>query len=699
MRARLAATAAVALGALLAALALAKVPALERFVLKAGDLQRSLLADPARAERRIVLVAVDQASIDHFERDNIPFPWPRSLYKPLLEHCARGGAAAVLFDVLFNNRTPWGEETDAEFADGIRGNGRVFLASSFSRGAAGGGPLEPRLSLAVEGAPPPALRRDAASAPLPSLLEAAAGIGSVTVTPDEDGVARRIPIGVVFAGRLVPGLAFAPIALGGNAVRFEPKRARLGDLAVPLDDSGSLLVRFHGERRGYRRYSAAEVITSGIAAAEGKTPAVPAEAFRGAFVIVGYTAPGLLDLKPTPLAAVAPAFEVHAAALDNVLNRDFLATAPAAATVMLAFATAAAVAAAVTLLPVAGAAAAILGVAGAAAAALAAAYRAGWLLDLFTVAAAAVVAIIGAAVYRYQTEGRQRRFVAGAFSRYVSPQVVKRILEDPSRLALGGERRELTLFFSDLQGFTSISETMGPAELVGFLNEYTTLMADVVTGFDGTIDKYIGDSVMAFWGAPLPQPDHARRAVLAAATCQERLRPFCDGLVARGGPRLVTRIGINSGVCIVGNMGSRDRFDYTAIGDTVNQASRLEGINKVYGTLVIASDSTWQAAQGAAFGRPLDRVRVKGKADPVAIHELMAIAGSETTAQRALAEAYAKAYAAYQERQWQRTIDLAGAILLTVDDGPSKVLLERARAFLSAPPPPDWDGVWTLTSK
>ena len=260
----------------------------------------------------------------------------------------------------------------------------------------------------------------------------------------------------------------------------------------------------------------------------------------------------------------------------------------------------------------------------------------------------------------------------------------------------------MTLFFSDLQGFTSISEGMSPQELVAFLNEYTTLMADVITGpgLDGTIDKYIGDSVMAFWGAPLPQPDHARRGLLAALACQERLRPFCDGLVARGGPRLVTRIGLNTGTCVVGNMGSRDRFDYTAIGDTVNQASRLEGINKVYGTLIIASESTWQAAPGAAFGRLLDRVRVKGKAEPVAIYEAMAPAGSETEAMRALAAAYAEALAAYQGRQWQRTIELAEAILRTTPgDGPSKTLIERARAFMAEPPPENWDGVWTLKTK
>ena len=702
MRAKLILGLIVPLLAVALALGLGRLPGVDLLALKAGDVQRRLLADPERADRRIVWIDVDQASLDHFERDNVAYPWPRSLYNPLLEHCARGGAAAVLFDVLFNNLSPWGEETDAEFAAGIRGNGRVFLAAAFSSGEAAGGPLDPRLSLPVEGVPPAGLRRAAASAPLPPLRAAAAGIGSVTLRPDGDGAVRSLPIGVLFEGRLVPGLAFAPFAAAAQAARFEPGRAHLGDLDLPIDDQGRLLVRFHGTRGDYRRYSAAQVITSALAAAEGRTPAVPAEAFRGAYVIVGATAPGLLDLKPTPLAAGAAGFEVHVAAIDNLLNGDFLRPAPPAATAGLALAAAAVVVAAVGFLPVAAGAGAAAGVVAATFAVLAAAYRAGWFLDPWAVGVSLLLAVIGAAVGRYTTEGREKRFIAGAFARYVSPKVVRQILADPARLALGGERRDVTLLFSDLQGFTSISETMSPQQLVAFLNDYTTLMADVITGpgLDGTIDKYIGDSVMAFWGAPLPQPDHARRGLLAALACQERLRPFCDGLVARGGPRLVTRIGLDSGTCVVGNMGSRDRFDYTAIGDTVNQASRLEGINKVYGTLIIASASTWQAAPGTAFGRRLDRVRVKGKAEPVAIYEALAPAGSETAAMRALVEAYDEAYAAYRGRQWGRTIELAGALLAAAPaDGPSRVLLERARAFLAEQPPGDWDGVWNLKSK
>jgi len=702
MRGKFVAVMIVALLAVAIARGLGRIPGVDLLALKAGDVQRRLLADPERADRRIVVIEVDQASLDHFERDNIAYPWPRSLYNPLLQHCARGGAAAVLFDVLFNNLSPWGEETDTEFAAGIRRNGHVFLAAAFSSAAASGVPLDPRLSIEAEGAPPEALRRAGVSPPLPAISAAAAGIGSVTLQPDADGAVRRVPVGVLFEGRLIPGLSFAPFVAGEKVARFELGRVRLGGLTVPLDDQGSLLVRYHGRRSDYRRYSAAEVITSALAAAEGKIPAVPAEVFRGAYVIIGSTAPGLLDLKPTPLAATAPGFEVHVAVIDNMLNGDFLKQAPLALTAALALASAALVAAALTFLPVAAGAGAAVAAVGGAVAILAATYRAGLFLDPWTIGVSLLLAVIGASVRRYTTEGKDKRFIAGAFARYVSPKVVKQILADPRLLALGGERRDVTLFFSDLQGFTSISEGMNPPELVAFLNEYTTLMADVITGpgLDGTIDKYIGDSVMAFWGAPLPQPDHARRGLLAALACQERLRFFCDDLVARGGPRLVTRIGLNSGTCVVGNMGSRDRFDYTAIGDTVNQASRLEGINKVYGTLIIASESTWQAAPGTAFGRLLDRVRVKGKAEPVAIYEALAPAGSETEALRALAVAYAGALTAYQGRQWQRTIELSESILRTTPgDGPSKVLIERARAFMLEPPPENWDGVWTLKTK
>jgi adenylate cyclase len=699
MRARIVALLLVPLLALAAVLALSRLPAAEIFALKTSDLQFRLFADPRRHDPRIVLVEVDQASLDHFDRDNISFPWPRSLYNPLVEYCVRGGAKAVLFDVLFNNSSPYGEETDAEFAAAIRASGRVYLAAAFSEGVAAGPGLDARFGLPYTGPAPAALERGAVSLPLPPLREAVAGIGNVIVQPDADGVYRRVPLGVLFRGRFVPGLAAAPVAARAASVRFEPGRLLLGDRAIPVDERGNLIVRFHGGRRTYQAYSAAGVITSALAAAEGRPTTVSAAAFRDAYVVVGYAAPGLYDLKATPLSSKAPAFEMHAVVLDNLLHGDFLAAAPAAVSAAAAFTAAAVVGAAVLFLPVWGAAAAVAALGAGLFAATGAAFRAGTLLDLWSVAAAALFALVGTAVYRYQTEGRQRRFLASAFSRYVSPKLVHQLIADPKRLALGGERRELTLFFSDLQGFTSIAETTTPQQLVAFLNEYTTLMAGVVYEYDGTVDKYIGDAVMAFWGAPLPQPDHARRALLAALTCQERLLPFVERLAAAGGPRLVTRIGLNTGECVVGNMGSRDRFDYTAIGDTVNQASRLEGINKVYGTLVLASETAWSAAGGVAYGRLVDRVRVKGKERPVALYEPLAVAGAETPRMRLLKERYEEAFAAYAGRAWERALELTGEILRDGEDGPSRVLAERARAFLAEPPPPAWDGVYTARTK
>ncbi len=675
-------------------------PAGEIFALKAGDLQRQLFADRMGADPRIVLVEVDQTSLDHFERDNIAFPWPRSLYNPLIGYCIKGGARAVLFDILFNNLSPYGEETDAEFAGAIRAAGKIWLAADFPASTGGGEELEARLGLPPAGSPPPALVRRAASLPLPALRDAASGIGAVSFRPDADGVYRRVPPGIVYGGLFIPALAAAPLAAGASAVRFEPGRLLLGDLAVPLDGKGAMLLRYHGRRgAGYRHYPAAAVITSALATAEGRPPTVPEEAFRDAYVLVGYSAPGLYDLKPTPLSSLSPGFEIHAAALDNLLHRDWLREAPGWASAGIGCAAAMAIAAAVIFLPVYGTAIASAAVAAILLTVCGAAYRAGLLLDLWSIAVAALLALIGASVWRYRTEGKQRRYYAAAFSRYVSPKVVRQILEDPKRLELGGEKRLVTLFFSDLQGFTSISERMGPQELVAFLNRYTTVMADVITGFDGTIDKFIGDAVMAFWGAPLEQPDQARRALLAALECQERLRPFGARLLAEGGPHPVTRIGIDTGECVIGNMGSRDRFDYTAIGDTANLASRLEGLNKVYGTLILASESAWRAADGVVFGRLLDRVRVKGKERPVAVYEAMAPAGAATEGMKELQRAYEEAFAAYGGRRWERTLEIAADILGRGDDPPTRLLAGRARGFLAAPPPSDWDGVFTHLAK
>jgi adenylate cyclase len=323
MRKRFAALLLVPLAAVAAALGLGALPGIDLLSLKSGDVLRRLLADPGHADRRIVLVEVDQASLDHFERDNIPFPWPRSLYNPLLEHCARGGRRPCSSACSSTTARPGGETDASSPARSGRTGARSGVGVLRRRRRRG--PARNAAGPRGRGAAPAALRRDAVAAAARAALRRG-GIGSVSLRPDADGVARRAARCAV-RGR-VPGAAL-PLAAARRR-SASSRGARIGGRLVPLDDDGALLVRFHGGRRDYRHHGAAEVIASAIAASEGKAPAVPAESLRGAYVIVGYSAQGLLDLKPTPLAAAAPGFETHAAALDNLLNGDFLRAAPLA---------------------------------------------------------------------------------------------------------------------------------------------------------------------------------------------------------------------------------------------------------------------------------------------------------------------------------------------------------------------------------
>jgi adenylate cyclase len=424
------------------------------------------------------------------------------------------------------------------------------------------------------------------------------------------------------------------------------------------------------------------------------------DTFKDAYVIVGYAAHGLYDLKPTPLSGASPGLEINAAALDNLLNGDFLREAPPWATAGLAASVALALAAA-TLFTISSWSGplAILPVMGAAYGLLSFTFEAGYLLSLMTIATSALLSALGAGVYKYQSEGRRRRFIASVLSRYVSPKVVKQVLAHPEKLELGGEKKTATLLFSDLDGFTSIAEQSEPRQLVSLLNEYTTLMEETVTSRDGTLDKYIGDAVMAFWGAPVEQAGSARLAILTALECQEKMTAFAARVKGEGGPALGVRIGLNTGQCIIGNMGSKNRFDYTAIGDAVNQAARLEGLNKFYGTTIMASETTWKAAEGAAFGRLLDYVCVKGKKEPIRIYEVMALAGQETRAMTFIRENYESALEALHSRQWKAAVGLTEAILERHADLPSRLIRERAETCARTPPPAAWDGSFTHTSK
>ena len=302
--------------------------------------------------------------------------------------------------------------------------------------------------------------------------------------------------------------------------------------------------------------------------------------------------------------------------------------------------------------------------------------------------------------FSYATEGRQRRQIKQVFTHYMSDLLIQDLLKNPDKVRLGGEKRVLTVFFSDLAGFTSLSEKLTPEKVVMLLNRYLTAMTDIILASGGLIDKYEGDAIMAFWGAPLPQEDHALRACRAALENQSRLAELRQEFIKTGLPPVHARIGINTGEMIIGNIGSSQRFHFTVIGDSVNLASRLEGAGKEYGTGILIAEETYRRASDGVEVRELDLLRVKGKDKPVRIYELLSRKGELDPTKQKGYDFFAMGLEQYRKQQWQAAIDYFRQVLsLIPEDGPARTFINRCEQFKQTPPETDWDGVYTLATK
>ena len=300
----------------------------------------------------------------------------------------------------------------------------------------------------------------------------------------------------------------------------------------------------------------------------------------------------------------------------------------------------------------------------------------------------------------YLRERSQKTLIRDAFGQYLSPKVVNILVKDPSRLSLGGEKREMTAFFSDVAGFSTISEQLTPEELVALLNEFLTAMCDIIAEYEGTVDKFEGDAIIGFWGAPLTQLDHAKRACLAVIDMQQYMVGYRKRLQEEGRPVLHVRMGLNTGDMLVGNMGSAQRMDYTMMGDAVNLAARLEGANKFYGTYTMISESTYRAVADHVEVRELDLVRVVGRREPVRVYELLARKGELDPSTGERVAHYDAGLAAYRQQDFPAALAcFEQALAIDPEDGPARTYRERCRAFLIDPPPADWDGVHQLTDK
>src|SRR5271157_4025864 len=697
----------------LVALALWLPNALDLFEAKTWDLRARLLARPGKETSQIATILLDQKSLDWGKNvNNLTWPWPRQLYGFIADFCRRGGAKALVLDVLYTEPSSMGVDDDQQFAAGLAANGAVVAAMQLSAEKRSGMVTSwpdglPRPGLPVDGLEkwlasmrPGSLVFQSVQPPIPQMNNAVRFFANTNLPADPtDGVYRREPLFAVFDGKVVPSEALAAWLVGhpgAAAMSVRPGRFTVGDVAVPIDSNGRTILRYRGPTLTHANYSAAAVLQSAQQIADGQPPALSPDVFKDKYVFFGFTASGLFDLKPTPLGGIYPGVEVNATMLDNLLSGDFMRVPSTASTVLLLLFLCIGAGVAVSsvsrvgwsvliyvlFLPLAPA----LGIA---------AYALGYWLQVVALELGVVFSLVGSNLASYATEGRQKRYIKGAFSQYLSPTVIEELIAHPERLTLGGERRELTIFFSDVQGFTTISEALTPEDLTALLNEYLTAMVDIIQEEGGTIDKFEGDAIIAFWNAPLTLEDHAVRGVRAALRCQAKLAEMRPGIRARIGKDMRMRVGMNTGPAVVGNMGSKTRFDYTMLGDQVNLSARLEGINKQFGTYVMISRAVVDKMAGAFPARELSRVAVVGRKEPVVVFEPML--PEDFAARRAALEVFGRGLQAFYAGRFAEAEGIFAGV--AAEDPAAASYARKCRELAAEPPAESWSGVWVMTEK
>ncbi len=517
--------------------------------------------------------------------------------------------------------------------------------------------------------------------------------------PDVDGTYRRVPLTFKFRDQTIPNFVVAYLLKQGN-IAVQGGELVTAKKPLPLMDD-SLLLRFYSSPEPFTIISAADIFKASLDSDAGKSPALSREFFKGKKVFIGLTAAGLYDLKPTPITAISTGVMVHATALDNLLHRHFIRQLPVSVSIILILLISVSICLFVlthhnfvTNVSFFGVAATIvLGLA-------ALLFKNGVYLQVMPSATALVVAMIASVAYSYATEGKERRFVRRAFAQYMDETLVDYLLQNPDLIKPGGQRRRVSVFFADIAGFTTIAEKLPAEDTAKILHRALNALSEVIIRNHGVIDKYIGDCIMAFWGAPLGTDEDELNACRAAVECQEALAEVNRSLVAEGLTEISIRIGINAGDAIVGNLGSDRLFDFTVIGDTVNLASRLESANKHFKTRIMVSEDAFSRTGDAFISRELGLIEVKGKSQPIRIHELMVAVDRPEAEVKAFVAAYQEAYEIFRQGNWQTAINLFGSFLETYPgDGPAAYYLNWCNDLQTNPPlTNDWN-VIKMTDK
>ncbi|MBW2973987.1 adenylate/guanylate cyclase domain-containing protein [Candidatus Woesearchaeota archaeon] len=590
----------------------------------------------------IVIVAIDDKSLQEIGR----WPWDRSVFAKTIEYLDSSKAIGV--DVAFFEAS----KLEQDKLLGYALSDKIVIPVEYTAFAKENGKIMGKRLLK----------------PIKELENAKTGY--VNIVTDKDGVTRAVNMDI-----------------SDEYENFAYVLYKLYWKKELKELPGRFLVNFVGPPNSFKYYSLTDVYNERVGADE----------FKDKLVFIGATSPDMHDdyFVPTSKGKAMPGVEIHANTVQTMINKDFLQEQSKLTVVLLMLAVSLLLAFAVYKFRIGGEI--ILAPALIVAYLFLAIYvfNYGILMNLVYVPLAIAVTFTFEIIYFYHSEKKERKKVRGAFSKYVAPAVVDELMKDPEKLKLGGVRKEITVFFSDIRGFTTISEKLSPEKLVHILNEYLTAMTDIIMRHAGVVDKYIGDAIMAFWGAPMKQPNHAEMACSTSLDMIKKLLELQKKWAKEKFPEINIGIGLNTGHAVIGNMGSYERFDFTAMGDTINIGSRLEGLTKAYGVKIIASENTKKAVKGKFIFRKLDLVRVKGKKKPVTIYELVCRKKESNKEIEDKIKSYESGLKLYLSRKWDKAVKE----FKKVNDFASKEFMKRCKLFKKNPPPKDWDGAWVMRSK
>lgn len=670
----------------------------------------------------VVLVLVDEASLKAMNPLVGRWPWPRSLYADLLEFLSMGGAKAVAFDILFteNERDRSGAHreslSDEVFAQATAEMGAVVHSAQFLRDVADDynqtlinrplpGGFVKRFDL-NQGHSQPGLyelfswqNNNNYYLPIEVLAQQAAGVGLVDFDADRDGVFRRTSLLRQYQQTLLPVLSVASLM---QALRVSPElydgELRMGQVTLPVDDKGRYLVNFY---RNFNAYSISGLLASIQMLRDGdiENLIVDPEEFRDKIVFVGSSAVGIEDLKTTPFSNKTPGVMLHASIASNVLSSDFLQQQSQTTSNLLVI-----LFAVITVLGILFFPSVLVQILLPILLAVVYLFWGYWRFEenvLYPTAAPILTILLSwlsSFVFLTFTEGRDKRKVRRMLSQYVSPAVLSEVENSYSDFiqAKVGTKEEITILFSDIRGFTDISESLSAEKVVDMLNTYFSSMTEIIFREQGTVDKFIGDAIMAFWGAPIRIDNHADQALKSAMAMIIQLEQVNLLLKEKGYPEIKIGVGLNTGEVVLGNIGSEQKLDYTVIGDNVNLASRLEGLTKAYVRPILMAEETFLALKAPQPCVVVDLVRVKGKQHPsrlftpLFLHEL-----ADESAEK-LTELMEQAFNHYLQQQWQQAIYCYQQTPLV---GLASIMIARCEAYMQHPPPPGWDGVHVMKEK